>query len=398
MSELGSLAVGAALGFPAPALFALALVAVPTGLLGVGIGLLAGVLWVLRQLAGVQRQRAGVPSPYRPLPAGVLPRLRTVLGDPATARDAAWLACQFVAGPGSFVAAVTLWLAALQCLTAPALRAALPETASYDPLVLELVGRTGPWTWVLVPVGVVLLFVADRVPRYLIRGQLRLAAALLRPTRSARLAARVDRLSVDRSATVDASAAELRRIERDLHDGAQARLVATAMNLGVAEDLIDQDPAVAKVMLTEARTGVGAALTELRDLVRGIHPPVLADRGQADAVRAHVLGSPIPVELDLALERRLSAPLESAAYFAIAETVTNAIRHAGATRVRVTLIDEGTLLGVTVRDDGRGGADPSGGTGLLGIQRRLSAFDGTMSVTSPPGGPTEVRMELPCVS
>ncbi|GAA3392342.1 sensor domain-containing protein [Cryptosporangium minutisporangium] len=383
---------------PAPALLALAVIAVPTSVLGVGVVLLAGVIWASRRLAAVQRRRAAIPSPYRPLPAGFTAQLRTVLRDPATARDAAWLACQFVVGVGSLLVSVTLWLAALQCLTAPALRAALPERTSFDPLVLELVGRSGPWTWILVPVGAALLVIADRVPRYLVRGQLGLAAVLLRPTSAARLAARVDRLTIDRTATVDASATELRRIERDLHDGAQARLVAMALNLGVAEDLIDENPAVAKAMLTEARTGASAALTELRDLVRGIHPPVLADRGLADAVRALVLPSPIPVELDLTLERRLSAPVESAAYFAIAEAVTNAIKHADATRIRVTLLDDGALLHVTVHDDGRGGADSINGTGLLGIQRRLSAFDGTVEVTSPPGGPTDVRMELPCVS
>jgi signal transduction histidine kinase len=210
--------------------------------------------------------------------------------------------------------------------------------------------------------------------------------------------ARVDRLTTDRAATVDASAAELRRIERDLHDGAQARLVAMMMSLGVAEDLIDDDPAVAKAMLTEARTGAGAALTELRDLVRGIHPPVLADRGLPDAVRALVLGYSIQVDLDLTLERRLSAPVESAAYFAIAETMTNAVRHGGATCVRITLVDDGAVLRITVHDNGQGGADPTAGTGLLGIQRRLSAFDGTMTLDSPPGGPTQVRMAVPCAS
>jgi signal transduction histidine kinase len=197
---------------------------------------------------------------------------------------------------------------------------------------------------------------------------------------------------------VDASAAELRRIERDLHDGAQARLVALAMNLGVAEDVIDADPAGAKALLTEARAGAGAALTELRGLVRGIHPPVLADRGLAAAVQALTLGSAVPVELDLRLERRLAAAVESAAYFATAEALTNAIRHSGAGQVRVRVVDAGNAVRITVRDDGCGGADPSRGTGLLGIQRRLSAFDGGLSVSSPPGGPTVLEMELPCTS
>jgi signal transduction histidine kinase len=397
--ELRWLAVGAALGLPAPVvLFAIA-AAVPASLAaGLGLVLFAAAVWVCRRLAGAQRRRSDVPAPYRPLSGSPLTRLRTVVRDPATWRDLAWLPCQFLAGLGSLVVAVTLWLAAVQCLTAPALRALLPERTSFDPAVLEWTGRSGPLTWVLVPVGAALAVLAYRLPRHLIRGQVRLAQALLKPTAAARLAARVDRLTTTRAAAVDASAAELRRIERDLHDGAQARLVVLAMNLGVAEDVIDADPAVAKALLTEARTGAGAALTELRGLVRGIHPPVLADRGLAAAVHALVLGSTVTVELDLRLERRLASPVEAAAYFATAEALTNAIRHSGAGHVTVSVVDAGHLLRITVRDDGRGGADPSRGTGLLGIRRRLSAFDGTLHVSSPAGGPTVLEMELPCGS
>jgi signal transduction histidine kinase len=386
-------------------LLVLVAAAVPASLAaGLGVAVFAGTVGVCRWLAGVQRRRAGgvlgrpVPSPYVPLPTGVPARLRTLAGDPGTWRDLVWLPCQFVVGIAGLVLAVGLWLAAVQCVTAPLLRAMLPEPTGFDPAVLEWTGRSGPLTWVLVPVGLGLVAGAYRLPRYLVRGQARLAAALLEPTSAARLAARVDRLTTTRAVTVDASAAELRRIERDLHDGAQARLVALAMNLGVAEDVIDADPAGAKALLTEARAGAGAALTELRGLVRGIHPPVLADRGLAAAVQALTLGSAVPVELDLRLERRLAAAVESAAYFATAEALTNAIRHSGAGQVRVRVVDAGNAVRITVRDDGCGGADPSRGTGLLGIQRRLSAFDGGLSVSSPPGGPTVLEMELPCTS
>jgi signal transduction histidine kinase len=207
-------------------------------------------------------------------------------------------------------------------------------------------------------------------------------------------------LTAARAAAVDASAVELRRVERDLHDGAQVRLVAATMNLGMAEDVIDADPAGAKVLMAEAKAGLGAALTELRDLVRGIHPPVLADRGLTGAVQALTLQltSGIPIELDLRLDRRLAAPVESAAYFAIAESLGNALRHSRAQRIQVTVTDQGDMLHITVGDNGRGGADPSRGTGLRGIQRRLSAFDGTLRITSPPAGPTVLDMELPCAS
>jgi signal transduction histidine kinase len=178
------------------------------------------------------------------------------------------------------------------------------------------------------------------------------------------------------------------------------RLVALTMNLGMAEDAIEADPAGAKALLAEARASASAALSELRDLVRGIHPPVLADRGLVSAVQALALtlASSIPIELELRLDRRLGAPVESAAYFVVAESLANAVRHSGAHRIQVSVVDSGPALRITVRDDGRGGANPARGTGLRGIQRRLSAFDGTLRIASPLGGPTVLDMELPCAS
>jgi signal transduction histidine kinase len=162
--------------------------------------------------------------------------------------------------------------------------------------------------------------------------------------------------------------------------------------------MLDRDPEAARKLMAEAREASGTALVELRHLVRGIHPPVLADRGLAAAVEALVLDSAIAADLDLRLDRRLTAPVESAAYFAIAEALANAIRHSGCRRVRVSLADTGSMVRISVGDDGQGGAEPSRGTGLRGIQRRLSAFDGKLRVDSPPGGPTVLHMELPCES
>jgi signal transduction histidine kinase len=334
------------------------------------------------------------------LPGGLLARARVLLGDPATWRDLAWSLCQFVVGVGCLTLGIGLWLAAVQCLSAPLLNALLPADTTFSPAVLELTGRSGPLPWLLVPVGALLVVVAYRLPRHLIAGQARLAGWLLAPTAAARLSVRVEELAATRAAAVDASAVELRRLERDLHDGAQVRLVALTMNLGMAEDAIDTDPADAKALLAEARASASAALSELRDLVRGIHPPVLADRGLVDAVQALALtlASSIPIELELRLDRRLAAPVESAAYFVVAESLANAVRHSGAHRIQVSVVDSGPALQVTVRDDGRGGADPARGTGLRGIQRRLSAFDGTLRIASPPGGPTVLEMELPCAS
>ena len=197
-----------------------------------------------------------------------------------------------------------------------------------------------------------------------------------------------------RSETLDHQAAEIRRIERDLHDGAQARIAAVGMNVGLAEKLIATDPEAATALLKEARETTVGALDDLRSVVRGIHPPTLADRGLPGAIEALVLPIPIPVAVSVQVPR-LPAPIESAAYFAVAECIANVVKHADAGRAWVTAAHDGTRLRLTVGDDGRGGADAVG-TGLSGVRRRLAAFDGTIDVDSPVGGPTVIRMELPC--
>ncbi|MFG1823680.1 sensor histidine kinase [Microbispora bryophytorum] len=221
------------------------------------------------------------------------------------------------------------------------------------------------------------------------------AAALLGPTEKARLAQRVSRLDAARTEAVDSQAAELRRIERDLHDGAQARLVAIGMTIGAAEQLLESDPQAARALLGKAREASATALQEIRRLVRGIHPPVLAERGLGDAVRALALDSPLRTHVTIDLPEGASAPLESAAYFAVSELLANAARHGDATEAWVDVSTQGPALRVTVTDDGHGGADPERGTGLRGIERRLGAFDGLLAVSSPAGGPTTAVIELP---
>ncbi|MBM9507915.1 sensor histidine kinase [Streptomyces sp. KK5PA1] len=210
------------------------------------------------------------------------------------------------------------------------------------------------------------------------------------------LTRRVRVLTETRAEAVSSAAAELRRIECDLHDGAQGRLVAIGMNLRAAEELILERPHEAATLVTEARVASAAVLEELRALVRGIYPPVLADRGLAEAVRALALDLPLPCDVDIELTGRLDAPLESACYFAVAEVATNAVRHASAHRLGIRLARTPGLLRIEVTDDGVGGADPAGGSGLAGVERRLAAFDGVLAVSSPPGGPTIVVMEVPC--
>jgi signal transduction histidine kinase len=214
------------------------------------------------------------------------------------------------------------------------------------------------------------------------------------------LSGRVRQLTETRTDVIDTSAAELRRVERDLHDGAQARLVAVGMNLRAAERLMKTNPDAALALVTESRHTSARALAELRDLVRGIHPPVLADRGLGDAIRALALDTPFMTVVEIALDGRPPMPVESAAYFAVAEVLANVVKHAGASRALIRIEHAGDITGgmlrIEVMDDGAGGANPEYGTGLRGVERRLGTFDGILALSSPPGGPTIVVIEVPC--
>jgi signal transduction histidine kinase len=223
-----------------------------------------------------------------------------------------------------------------------------------------------------------------------------LARAVLGPREDPELTQRVRHLAQTRAETIDASAAEIRRIERDLHDGAQARLVAMGMALGAAEDLLDTDPEATRKLLVEARKASGKALAELRALVSGVHPPVLADRGLVDAIRALALDSVPRVEVTADPIQRPPAPIESAAYFAVSELLANVAKHAEACQVWIEVRYCQGMLTISVIDDGRGGADSKRGTGVRGIERRLAAFDGVLALSSPAGGPTVVQLEIPC--
>ncbi|HEY6279712.1 MAG TPA: histidine kinase [Streptosporangiaceae bacterium] len=215
-------------------------------------------------------------------------------------------------------------------------------------------------------------------------------------TRNAALASRVSRLTETRGAAVDTASAELRRVERDLHDGAQARLVALGINLRAAEHMIRTNPDAALALVAESRRNSARALGELRALVRGIVPPVLADRGLPDAIQALALDSPLATEVDMRLPGRPPMPVESAVYYAVAEALANAAKHAGASQVHIRAAHQAGMLRIEVTDDGHGGADPARGSGLRGIERRLGTFDGILAVSSPPGGPTIIVIEVPC--
>jgi signal transduction histidine kinase len=213
--------------------------------------------------------------------------------------------------------------------------------------------------------------------------------------RQYRRAHRIDELETTRAGAVSAQETELRRIERDLHDGAQARLIALGMSIGMAEEKLASDPESARALLVEARSGAREALEELRDLARGIHPPILTDRGLEPAIAVLAGRAPVSVVLAVDVPKRPEPAVETAAYFVVAEALANAIKHAEATRVDITVRSSDGRLVAEIVDDGRGGADPAG-RGLTGLRQRVGALDGTLRVESPAGGPTSVRAELPC--
>ena len=207
--------------------------------------------------------------------------------------------------------------------------------------------------------------------------------------------ARVEELTQSRAGAVEAAETQLRRIERDLHDGAQARLVALGMNIGLAEQQLGKDPEKAQEHLAEARKAAGAALQELRDLARGIHPPILADRGLDAAIRALADHAAVPVSIDVSLAERPPATVETAAYFVAAEGLANALKHAQASRIDIAVHKRQNAVVVRVLDDGRGGVSESNG-GLHGLRQRVEALDGSLRIASPGGGPTVVEAVLPC--
>jgi signal transduction histidine kinase len=317
-----------------------------------------------------------------------------MLGDPATWRDLGWLLVDMSAGFTTAVLPAALLLYPLEgILIAVALWRVLPDGYWYG-----FVPVSDQATAIAAgALGIGLAFVSHFLAPRVLSGHYHLTRAVLGSNRG-ELTERVRVLTETRRDAVDTSAAELRRIERDLHDGAQARLVAMGMDLGTVEALIEKDPAKARELLTQARRSSAEALTELRELVRGIHPPVLAERGLGDAVRALALRLPMATEVNVELPGRAEAPVESAAYFAVSEVLTNAVKHSGADRLWVDLHHADGHLRVTITDNGRGGAVIGAGSGLTGVERRLGTFDGVLAVSSPAGGPTMVTVEIPCAS
>ncbi|EME99787.1 sensor histidine kinase [Streptomyces mobaraensis NBRC 13819 = DSM 40847] len=240
------------------------------------------------------------------------------------------------------------------------------------------------------------LYAAVWAVKALARLDTRVALSRLGPTPAERLARRVEEVTESRAGVVDAADAERRRIERDLHDGAQQRLVSMAVNLGLAKVTLTDLPEDARKVIDEAHREAKAAIQELSDLVRGLHPAVLEDRGLDAALSGIADRAPLPVRVRVDLESRPAPAIEAVAYFVVSEALANVVKHARASRAEVTVERIGGILLVVVSDDGVGGADESGGTGLAGLVKRVASVDGTFSISSPVGGPTVVTVELPC--
>ena len=394
LAGLGLLLLILALTLPGPGLLAYGLghhhnaaglaltLALPA--LAVSVFGISGLLMVVRRLASLTRrlvgQWCGVPiaEPYLPRPwadggkVGLRRWLGWLLTDRATWRDLLWVTVNACGG----------WILAI-----------VPAAV----LALGLVSLNAPYASLEGPLQTIVAAVLGLwgAP-WLLRGYGVFARSMLAPTGQAELALRVRQLAQTRTEALDTGAAEIRRIERDLHDGAQARLIAMGMTLDAAGQIIDTNPVAARALLVEARDASVKALAELRNLVRGIHPPVLADRGLADAIRALALDSPMRIHLASDADGRPPAPVESAAYFAVSELLANVSKHAEARQTWIDIRHTDGMLRIGVTDNGHGGADPARGSGLHGIERRLAPFDGVLAVSSPPGGPTAITMEIPC--
>lgn len=394
---LAYLASGALVGLVvAVLLFVLVGVGLLTLVIVVGVLVLAGIPLLAALVADVERVRLRL----------VLPEARPGSAEPA---PIAWsdrlraLRRLRISGPEvgyTVLFATVMWLVDAVALN---LIITIPGVLVLAPALVRIDGPVafGPWqlttpteAWIAVAPGLVLLIAGLYAATLLAAAQASLARLLLEPAQ-ARLAAAVADLRRSRVDLVDAFETERSRIERDLHDGAQQRLVALTMTLGLAE--LEVPEGAGLDLVRQAHAQAETALAELRATVRGIHPRVLVDHGLTAAVRELADAAGLPVSVDLRVAGRLPAPVEAAAYFVVAEALTNAVRHARARSARVQGQVTGDRLQVCVRDDGAGGATVRPGGGLAGLATRLAALDGTLEVTSAPGGPTEVRMTCPTV-
>ena len=365
----------------------------------VGVPVLVGVLWLAGLGARAERARfallLGVVIPP-PAPVPAEPKGWRRMNLLFVARST-WLptAYALIRLPFSLLQAIvvlSVWGLGVALVALPAYNGALPGGhAHLGAFALNNLA----WVALGVVIGVAMLLAAPSLTRVLAAEDAAVARWLLGPGRQARMEARIGELETSRAGVVDAAETERRRIERDLHDGAQQRLVSLAMELGRARAKFASDPQAAEAIVGQAHEQAKEALTELRNLVRGVHPPVLSDRGLDAALSGLAALSPVPVTVRVDLPVRPPAGVEAIAYFVVAEALTNVAKHAKASRALVTVTRSGDLLNENISDDGVGGASLDG-QGLSGLAARVAGIDGRLLVTSPDGGPTVIEAVLPC--
>ncbi|MCE7007996.1 sensor histidine kinase [Kibdelosporangium philippinense] len=389
-------AVGFSAPFSMPLLMLLPLSGISLIVAGLGFVLFPIVVMIIRLWTDVHRQLVGwvlgkpIQQQFRPLTGGVLARVRQVITDQTTWRDLVWLIANTFLGFAFGMAGILVSVFAVFSTLMLFFWWAMPESQPLQVMNVEITDL-GRAILVGAPTAVVGLALAWFGVPVLARVHANISKLLLSPSK---LAERVEQLTETRAGAVTAHDAELRRIERDLHDGTQARLVSIAMRLGVAEKTLDaKDPA--STLIREAREGAEQAMGELRDVIRTMYPPILTDRGLDGALAAVGARCPVPTVVETEDLGRVPTPVEAAAYFVVTEALTNIAKHSNATSasVRVTR-DE--CLRITVSDNGFGGVDETKGTGIVGMRRRVAALDGTVAVDSPTGGPTVISVEFPC--
>ena len=373
-------------------------VGVGTAITLVGIPILIGTIYAWRWLAQLERRLIGaltgvqIPSPYRPDPtgAGWSRKVYARLADPATWKDLVFLLLQLPLGIVAFAAAAVVLGCAASWLAAPAYYWAVPDGVDLGLFQVD----TLPGALALVPLGALLAFVGIPALGLLGRYYGELGALLLGSNADPELTAQVSELEGARSRIIAAADAERRRIERDLHDGAQQRLVALSLTLRMAESRAQKDPE-AQELIRSAGEEAGLALKELRDLARGIHPAILTNRGLAAALDDLAGRATVPVEVIESPRERLPDQVEAAAYFVVSECLANVGKHAQASSATMSVRAQDGQLLVEVRDDGTGGADVENGHGIQGLEDRVGALGGTLAVESPPGAGTRVLATIP---
>jgi signal transduction histidine kinase len=367
----------------------------------VGIAIFVVLFWLTVQFAALERARFAVmlgeriaaPPPDPDPPAQWLRRTWRRVASPAAIKQFGYALLRFPLSLAEAAVAIGLWSLALVLITLPAYNGSLPQGGA---AIFGTVLR-GPHTAVpAVIIGVPMLLAAPWASYFLALGDAAVARYLLGPTASD-LTARIGELERSRAGVVDAAQAERLRIERDLHDGAQQRLVSLAMELGRARAKFADDPEAARAIIEDAHGQAKEALAELRSLVRGVHPPVLSDRGLDAALSGLAALCPIPVAVRVQIAQRPQPQLEAIAYFVVAEALTNVAKHSQASSAEVEVGRSGDILRIRVLDNGVGGADPAG-QGLAGLARRVAGVDGRLSVDSPAGGPTSIEVQMPCGS